>query len=147
VHGQVGYWPVDASVAHAFTVGVGECGPQELGGYRAGDAVMTRTRWIAAVAALLALDLYLLVWRTAEVMGNCEAQVIIVTPAFVISHLLHRRDANRHHDEQVRRAEAQAAELAAHRREMAAVAEKVRELHDFHIGFKLPDRELRPPTP
>lgn len=94
---------------------------------------MTRTRWIAAVAALLALDLYLLIWRTAEVMGNVEAQFIIVTPAFVISHLLHRRDANRHHAEQVGRAEAQASELAAHRREMAAVAAQVGEIHALHL--------------
>jgi hypothetical protein len=98
---------------------------------------MTRNRWIAAVTALLALDLYLLVWRTSEVLGNCEAQVIIVTPAFVISHVLHRRDAARHHAEQVGRAEAHAVELAA-------VTQKVGELHDWHLRGILPPDVLKP---
>jgi hypothetical protein len=104
-------------------------------------------RWIVPAITLLAMDLYFLIWRTAEVQGNVEAQFIIVTPAFVVSHVLHRREAAKHHAEQVGRAEAHAAELAAHRQEFAVVADKVRELHDFHIGFKLPDRELRPPQP
>lgn len=98
---------------------------------------MTRLRWVLPAAALLALDLYLLVWRTSEVLGNCEAQVIIVTPAFVISHVLHRRDAARHHREQVGRAEAHAAKLAA-------VTRKVGELHDWHLRGILPPDVLKP---
>jgi len=137
VHGPVGYGPVDAFVADAFVVGGREYGPQVVGVDWSGGAVMTRNRWIAVVAALLALDLYLLVWRTSEVLGNCEAQVIIVTPAFVISHVLHRRDAARHHAEQVGRAEAHAAELAT-------VAAKVGELHDLSIEGHLPARILKP---
>lgn len=96
-------------------------------------------RWILPAVALLALDVYFLVWRTAEVQGNVEAQVIIVTPAFVISHLVHRRRADRHHAEQVGRQEAQAAELAAHRQEMAAVVAQVGEIHALHLHGAWPE--------
>jgi hypothetical protein len=139
VHGAVGYGSVVSAVADTFAVGGREHGPQVVGISWTGVAVMTRLRWVLPAAALLALDLYLLVWRTSEVLGNCEAQVIIVTPAFVISHVLHRRDAARHHAEQVGRAEAHAAELAAHRQEMAAVAAKVTELHQLHIHGSWPE--------
>lgn len=109
----------------------------------------TLLRWLPPLVALLAYDVYLLVARLTEVQGNVEAQFIIITPGLIASHLLARHRQDRQHDERmdahaelVGRQEAHSAELAAHRQEMAAVAEKVGELHDFHLHMKLPDREL-----
>lgn len=56
-------------------------------------------RWAWAVLALLlvALDVYLVGWRWADVGGNVEAQFIISTPGFVALHVLSKRRAERHH--------------------------------------------------
>ena len=105
---------------------------------------MRRLRWVLAVVGLLAYDVYLLAFQLADIKGNVEAQFVIITPAFVVSHLLHRRRSDRQHAEQVGRQEAHAAELAAHRQEMAAVIEKVGELHDLSIEGRLPERILKP---
>jgi phosphatidylserine/phosphatidylglycerophosphate/cardiolipin synthase-like enzyme len=138
---QVGHGPVVSAVADAIAERVRERGPQVVGCYGSGGAVVKRTllRWLPLLVALLAYDVYLLVARLAEVQGNVEAQFIIVTPGLIASHLLARHRQDRQHDERmdahaelVGRQEAHSAELAAHRQEMAAVAEKVGELHDFH---------------
>jgi hypothetical protein len=104
---------------------------------------MRRLRWVAAVVGLVALDVYFLGWRLNEVLGNVEAQFIIVTPAFVVSHLLHKRRSDRQHADQVGRQEAHAVELAAHRRDMATVAEKVAEIHALHLHGTWPEDRHR----
>lgn len=83
----------------------------------------SRFGWVLLTAALVALDVYFLGWRLAEVQGNVEAQFIIVTPAFVISHVLHRRRAERHHQER----------MAAH----AETDRKLTALHE-HLGVTPP---------
>lgn len=103
---------------------------------------MKRLLMVAAAAGLLLLDGYLCAFHWADMVGNIEAQFVIITPAFVGQHVALRRRQDRHHAEQVGCAEAHAAELAAHRQEMAVVAERVRELHDFHLHMKLSDREV-----
>jgi hypothetical protein len=79
--------------------------------------------WLLAGLLLVAYDVYLFGWRLAEVQGNVEAQFIIVTPAFVVSHLLHKRRADRQHAER----------MAAHERTEA----KLDQLHQ-HLGITLP---------
>jgi hypothetical protein len=96
------------------------------------------------VAGLLGLDAYLCAYHWADMVGNIEAQFVIVTPAFMGQHVALRRHADRQHAEQVGRQEAHAVELAAHREEMKAVAEKVGELHDLSIEGRLPARILKP---
>jgi hypothetical protein len=99
---------------------------------------------LPAAAVLAAYDVYLLGWRLAEVQGNLEAQMVIITPAFVVSHLLRARQSRVQHREAMAAHEDHAEQLAAHRAETAALAEKVGELHDFHLHMKLPDREVGP---
>ncbi|MEZ0089918.1 hypothetical protein [Streptacidiphilus sp. EB129] len=102
---------------------------------------MKRLYWVLAVAGLLGLDVYFLGWRLAEVQGNVEAQFIIVTPAFVVSHVLHRRRADRHHAEQLAAVEQQHQE----RSEADAVLHRqVGELHDWHLRGVLPPDTLKP---
>lgn len=107
----------------------------------------TLIRWLPLLAALVAYDVYLLVARLAEVQGNVEAQFIIVTPSVIASHLLARHRQDRQHDERMAAHAELVGRQEAHASELAGMAAKVGELHDFHIGFKLPDRELRPPQP
>ena len=57
--------------------------------------------WLLVALVLVGLDVYLLGWRLADVQGNVEAQFIIVTPAFLVSHVLHRRRADRQHAERM----------------------------------------------
>lgn len=104
---------------------------------------MTRARWAVPVVLLLALDVYLCLFRMSDMLGNLEAQMVIVTPAFVISDLLHRRRDDRRHAELVGRAEAYAAELAAHRRDMAAVVRQVGEIHALHLHGTWPEDRHR----
>ncbi len=58
-----------------------------------------RARWFLLAALLLALDVYLLAWRWADVAGNIEAQFVIITPAFLLKHLADRRNRRRHQAE------------------------------------------------
>lgn len=81
----------------------------------------SRLLWAAAAALLVALDVYLLGWRLSDVLGNVEAQFIIVTPAFIVSHLLHKRRADRQHAER----------MAVHER----VESKLDALHQ-HLGVE-----------
>lgn len=74
-----------------------------------------RARWIAAALLLVALDVYLLGWRWADVGGNIEAQFVISTPQFVALHVLAKRRAERHHAQTQARLDAQDEALAAHR--------------------------------
>lgn len=60
---------------------------------------MKRALWAAAAVALAALSYYLIAYRWADVGGNIEAQVVIVTPAFVAQHVLLRRHVDRRHAE------------------------------------------------
>lgn len=89
-----------------------------------------RARWIAAGLALLALDVYLLLWHWNDVAGNVEAQIIIVTPAFLIQHFALKRHVDRRHAEAEQRLGRTVAETHA----------KVAELHALHIEGQLPDR-------
>lgn len=98
---------------------------------------MTRTRWIAVVALAVCLSAWLLVFWWAAIWPNLAASVIWGTPALTAHHVAIRRRQDRHHREQVGRAEAHAAELAA-------VAVKVGELHDLSIEGHLPARTLKP---
>lgn len=66
-----------------------------------------RARWILLAALLLALDVYLLGWRWADVAGNVEAQFIIITPAFIAQHIALRRHVDRRHAEVHQRLDAQ----------------------------------------
>lgn len=100
-------------------------------------------RWLPVVVALVAYDVYLLTWRLPEVLGNIEAQFVIVTPGFVVSHLLHKRRADRQHAERVALHEQHAAELASHREEMAAVAKQVGEIHALHLHGEWPEDRHR----
>jgi hypothetical protein len=102
---------------------------------------MTRARWAVLAALLVGLDVYFLGWRLAEVQGNVEAQFIIVTPAFLISHLAHKRRQDRQHAERMQADDARHLET---RRRLEAMDRRVTELHDFHVRGKLPERELRP---
>jgi hypothetical protein len=84
---------------------------------------MNRLRWLLVALLLVALDVYFIVWRREEVQGNVEAQFIIVTPAFIVSHVLQKRRADRQHTETQARLDEQSELLAeAHR--------KVSELHE-----------------
>ncbi|MEV5944848.1 hypothetical protein [Streptomyces sp. NPDC051994] len=60
---------------------------------------MTRTCWILAALAVLAMDAYLLAYHWGDVAGNLEASVIWGTPALVIQHVTLRRHADRQHAE------------------------------------------------
>lgn len=60
---------------------------------------MKRIAWAAAGLGLIALSYYLVAYRWADVGGNIEAQIVIVTPAFVAHHALMRRRADRQHAE------------------------------------------------
>lgn len=62
---------------------------------------MKRLLWVLVAFVLLAYDVYLLVFRLPDVQGNVEAQFIIVTPAVIGSHLLHKRRADRQHAERM----------------------------------------------
>lgn len=104
----------------------------------------TFLRWLPLVLLLAGYDAYLLLYRLPEVQGNVEAQFIIITPGFILSHLLHRRHADAQHQERMAAHRATDVQLAAHRVEMTAVITKVGELHQFHIRGILPDGEIRP---
>lgn len=93
-------------------------------------------RWAALTAALVGLDVYFLGWRLAEVQGNVEAQFIIVTPAFIVQHLLMRRRVDRQHAETARRLD----ELHDKHDETAA---KVHQLHALHIHGEWPEDRHR----
>jgi membrane protein implicated in regulation of membrane protease activity len=93
--------------------------------------------WVLLVAALVALDVYLIRWHWSDVAGNVEAQFILVTPAFIAHHLLLRRHLDRRHAETSGR-------LAAQDEAMATAHEQLAELHAFHVEGRLPDREVRP---
>jgi len=102
---------------------------------------MRRLYWGAAAACLLALDVYLVGWRLAEVQGNLEAAAVWATPAFVVSHVLRGRRSGREHAERL------AADERRHRERLDADAElhrKVGELHDLSIEGRLPARILKP---
>ncbi len=58
-----------------------------------------RARWFLLAVLLVALDVYLLAWRWADVGGNVEAEAIIITPAFLIKHVADRRERRRHQAE------------------------------------------------
>ncbi|MEV5941290.1 hypothetical protein [Streptomyces sp. NPDC051994] len=58
---------------------------------------MTRTWWILAALAVLAMDAYLLAYRWDDVAGNLEASIIWGTPALVAQHVALRRHADRQH--------------------------------------------------
>lgn len=68
---------------------------------------MKRTAWVVTSSAALAYDAYLLGWRLPDVQGNLEAAIIWATPALVVSHVLHRRHADRQHAELHARLDAQ----------------------------------------
>ena len=105
---------------------------------------MKRLLGVVATLALLALDVYLCKYRWNDMLGNLEAQVVIITPAFVVSHVLHKRRSDRQHAERMAAHDANAAELAAHREEMKAVVEKVGEMHELSIEGRLPARIVKP---
>lgn len=82
---------------------------------------MKRWTWLLLALLLVAMDVYFLVWRRAEVQGNVEAQFIIVTPAFIVSHLLSKRRADQQHAERMA--------------DQAALHAKVDRLH-AHLGIE-----------
>lgn len=59
----------------------------------------TRARWTAAIGALVAIDVLLLVFQFGNILGNCEAQFLIVTPQVIGSHWLRERSSQRRHAE------------------------------------------------
>lgn len=63
--------------------------------------MLSRALWALVAAGLVALDVYLIGWRLGDVLGNVEAQFIIVTPGFLVSHWLHKRRADRQHAERM----------------------------------------------
>lgn len=105
---------------------------------------MTVLRWLPVFAALAGYDAYLLLCRLPEVQGNIEAQFVIITPGFLLSHLALRHQANVQHDERMDAHRATDVQLAEHRTEMAAVITKVDELHGLSIEGHLPERILKP---
>lgn len=98
---------------------------------------MKRWLWLAVVVAAVGLSVWLLVYGWSSIWPNLAASVIWGTPALSAHHVAIRRRQDRHHREQVGRAEAQAEQLAA-------VAAKVGELHDLSIEGRLPERILKP---
>lgn len=72
-----------------------------------------RLRWIILAALLVALDAYLLLYRWQDVGGNIEAQLVIITPAFLLQHVALRRHVDRRHAETTERLDAQDEALAA----------------------------------
>lgn len=87
--------------------------------------------------AVVALAVWLLLFRWADVGASSEAEIVILAPSLAAHHLLIRRRLKRQAAEQRGRAEAQAAQLAV-------VAERVGELHDLSIEGHLPARILKP---
>jgi hypothetical protein len=90
--------------------------------------------WLLVAAALVAYDVYLLAFRLSDVQGNCEAQVIIVTPMFIAQHLWTRRQHARLHG----RMDAQDAAMAETHR-------KVHELHALHVEGVPPEKRIARP--
>jgi hypothetical protein len=86
---------------------------------------MTRVLWIAAALLLMALDVYLLAWRWADVGGNVEAQFILSTPQFIALHLLSKRRAERHQAEVHARLDVQDAVLAAAHNKVAELHQRI----------------------
>jgi hypothetical protein len=108
--------------------------------------------WKLAGALVLAVvDAYLLTHEWSAVAGNLYAQVIISTPQVLGMYELLKRRADRHQaavharlDAQDRAQKAHAAELAAHRADLAAVAGQVGEIHSLHVAGVVPKRLIQP---
>ena len=108
--------------------------------------------WKIGLAVLLPLvDTYLLTHLWSAIAGNLYAQVIISTPQVLGMYELLKRRADRHQAAMHRRLDAQdaaqaahAAELAAHREDMAVVVAKVGELHEAQTTGRLAKRLYRP---
>ena len=108
--------------------------------------------WKVSLALLLAVaDVYLLTHQWSAVAGNLYAQVIISTPQVLGMYELLKRRADKHQAAMHARLDAQdeaqaahAAELAAHREDLAVVAAKVGEIHDLHVSAVIPKRLIRP---
>lgn len=98
---------------------------------------MNRLRWIVPGAALLALDVYLCAFRWSDMVGNIEAQFLIVTPAFGAHHFAVRRQSKAQHRELTERLDAQDAAIGT-------TVGKVGELHDWHLRGILPPDVLKP---
>lgn len=96
---------------------------------------MTRSRVVLIGVLLLAVDAALLLFQYAEVIGNIEAEVILGTwqSVGVAAWLKARMD--RHHAALHERLNQQDAALAE-------THHRVRELHDLHLGLKLPPSQL-----
>ncbi|MEY9876656.1 hypothetical protein ABH931_006166 [Streptacidiphilus sp. MAP12-33] len=78
---------------------------------------MNRAGWIVAGTALTALDVWLCLFRMSDMLGNLEAQMVIILPGFVVSHLV----AERRHRRADAAAERRHAEiLAAHQQTTTA---------------------------
>jgi membrane protein implicated in regulation of membrane protease activity len=88
-------------------------------------------------ALLVGFDVWLCAYHWADMVGNLEAQFVIITPAFVVQHVLFKRHVDARHDETTERLDAQDETLAEQR-------QQVGELHRFHVRGELPERELRP---
>lgn len=73
---------------------------------------MKRWQWAVLSVLLIALDVYLVGWRWSDVGGNVEAQFIIVTPAFLVHHLVTKHRQDRQHAETQARLDAQDQALA-----------------------------------
>lgn len=92
--------------------------------------------WVTLGSLLVvALAIYLLLFRWADVGASSEAEIVILAPPLAAHHLLIRRRQDKLDAEQTRRADEQDAQIAI-------VAAQVGELHDFHLHMKLPSREL-----
>ncbi|NUP47565.1 MAG: hypothetical protein HOW97_09680 [Catenulispora sp.] len=61
--------------------------------------LVVRAAWAFAALGLVALSYYLVAYRWTDVAGNLEAQVVIVTPAFAVHHVLIRRHTARLHEQ------------------------------------------------
>lgn len=71
-----------------------------------------RRAWLAPAAALATLDVWLCLFRMGDMLGNLEAQAVIILPGFVVSHIV----GERRHRRAEQAAERRHAELlAAHR--------------------------------
>lgn len=112
---------------------------------------MKRLLFVLAALFLMAPAAVLLVFEFEPIWPNLAASYICTAPMFAATHLLMRRHVDQRHAATHARLDAQdaaqaahAAELAAHREDLAAVAVKVSDIHDLHVSAVIPKRLIRP---
>lgn len=105
---------------------------------------MSRPRWLAAIAALAAFDVWCFLAHWSAVAGNVAASIIWATPALAVHHVAIRRRQDAQHVERMAAHAELVGRQEAHAQALATVTAQVGELHEFHIEGRLPERITKP---